>query len=172
MTPWLQHTRLPCSSLSPRVCSNTRPLSQWCHPTITSSVAPFSCLQSSPYRLGVNFISTLQMKKLLRVPQLQSWGQNCEPQEVWLPSLDSNQYPTATSYTVSLPKKPLICAVWDSKSLARSQLWSCPNLDVPVVTFPFFFFFFYFEAHLVQIIDLYYLKDISHSECCKIHEQN
>ena len=32
----LQHTRLPCPSLSPRVCSNSCPLSRWCHPTITS----------------------------------------------------------------------------------------------------------------------------------------
>ena len=38
----LQHARLSCSSLSPRVCSNSCPLSQWCHPTISSSVAPFS----------------------------------------------------------------------------------------------------------------------------------
>ena len=45
----LQHTRLPCPSLSPRVCSNSCPLSQWCHPTISSSVVPFSsCLQSFP----------------------------------------------------------------------------------------------------------------------------
>ena len=35
--------------LSPRVCSNSYPLSQWCHPTISSSVVPFSfCLQSFP----------------------------------------------------------------------------------------------------------------------------
>ena len=45
----LQHTRLPCPSISPRVCLNSCPLSQWCHPTISSSVAPFSsCLQSFP----------------------------------------------------------------------------------------------------------------------------
>ena len=45
----LQHARLPCPSLSPRVCSNSRPSSQWCHPTISSSVVPFSsCLQSFP----------------------------------------------------------------------------------------------------------------------------
>ena len=45
----LQHTRLPCPSLSPWVCSNSRPLSQWCHPIISSSVAPFSsCPQSFP----------------------------------------------------------------------------------------------------------------------------
>ena len=43
---WLQHTRLPCPSLSPGVCSNSRPLIWWCHPTISSSVAPSSsCLQ-------------------------------------------------------------------------------------------------------------------------------
>ena len=43
----LQHARLPCPSLAPWVCSNSCPLSQWCHPTILSSVAPFSsCSQS------------------------------------------------------------------------------------------------------------------------------
>ena len=45
----LQYTRLPCPSLSPRVCSNSCPLSQWRHPTISSSVTPFSsCPQSFP----------------------------------------------------------------------------------------------------------------------------
>ena len=41
------HARLPCPSPSPRACSNSFPLSQWCHPTISSSVVPFSsCFQS------------------------------------------------------------------------------------------------------------------------------
>ena len=46
----MQHARLPCPSLSPRVCSNSCPLSQWHHPTISSSVTSFSssCLQSFP----------------------------------------------------------------------------------------------------------------------------
>ena len=45
----LQHARLPCPSLSPRVCSNSCPLSPWCHLTISSSVTPFfSCPQSFP----------------------------------------------------------------------------------------------------------------------------
>ena len=43
----LQHPRLPCPSLSPRVCSNSCPLSQWCHPTISSSVAPLSSYSQS-----------------------------------------------------------------------------------------------------------------------------
>ena len=45
----LQHARLPCLSLSPGVCSNSCPLSQWHHATISSSVASFSsCPQSFP----------------------------------------------------------------------------------------------------------------------------
>ena len=45
----LQHTRIPCPSLSPELYSNSCPLVQWCHPTISSSVVPFSnCLQSFP----------------------------------------------------------------------------------------------------------------------------
>ena len=44
-----QHTRPPCPSPTPGVYSNSCPLSQWCHPTISSSVVPFSsCLQSFP----------------------------------------------------------------------------------------------------------------------------
>ena len=38
----LQHARLPCPSLTPRVYSNSCPSCQWCHPTISSSVIPFS----------------------------------------------------------------------------------------------------------------------------------
>ena len=44
----LQHTRPPCPSPTARIYSNSCPLSHWCHPTISSSVAPFSCLQSFP----------------------------------------------------------------------------------------------------------------------------
>ena len=44
-----QHTRLPCASPSPGASSNSCPLSWWCHPTILSSIVPFSsCLQSFP----------------------------------------------------------------------------------------------------------------------------
>ena len=45
----LQDTSLPCPSLSPGVCSDSCPLSRWCHPTISTSVSPFfSCPQSFP----------------------------------------------------------------------------------------------------------------------------
>ena len=49
VTPWTVVARLPCPSPSPRVCSNLYPLSWSCHPTISSSVIPFSfCFQSFP----------------------------------------------------------------------------------------------------------------------------
>ena len=46
MSSSLQHTRLPCPSLSPRVCSSSCPLSRWCHPTISSTVTPYFSLSS------------------------------------------------------------------------------------------------------------------------------
>ena len=59
----LQHNRLHCSLLSPGICANSCPLSQWCRPTISSSVTPFfSCPQSFPE------------SKSFPVNQLFSWG--------------------------------------------------------------------------------------------------
>ena len=61
----LQHTRLPCTSLSPRACSNSCPMSQWCHPTVSSSVLPFSAyllsfLASRSFLMSQLFISGVQ----------------------------------------------------------------------------------------------------------------
>ena len=48
-TPRMHHARPPCPSTTPGVHSDSRPSSQWCHPTISSSVVPFSsCPQSLP----------------------------------------------------------------------------------------------------------------------------
>ena len=45
----LQHARVPCPSPTPGACSNSCPSSWWCHPTISSSVIPFSsCFQPFP----------------------------------------------------------------------------------------------------------------------------
>ena len=49
VSPWTAAHQASCPSLSPGVCSNSCPSSQWCHPTISSSATPFfSCLQSFP----------------------------------------------------------------------------------------------------------------------------
>ena len=58
----LQHARPPCLSPTPRVYSDSCPLSRWCHPTISSSVTPFSShLQSFPtsrsFQMGQFFAS-------------------------------------------------------------------------------------------------------------------
>ena len=55
----LQHARLPCPSLSPGACSNSCPLSWWCHPTISSSVVPFcSCHPSFPTSRCFQWVSS------------------------------------------------------------------------------------------------------------------
>ena len=46
VTPCTEHTRLPCPSVTPGACSNSCPSSWWYHPTISSSIISFSCLQS------------------------------------------------------------------------------------------------------------------------------
>ena len=48
MTPWTAAHQASLSITNSRACSNSCPLSQWCHPIILSSVVPFSCLQSFP----------------------------------------------------------------------------------------------------------------------------
>ena len=74
-TQELQHTRLPCPSLCPRACSNSCPLSQGCHLTVSSSVAPFSsCPQSSPAS-GASNESVL----LIRWPKYWSFSFNISP---------------------------------------------------------------------------------------------
>ena len=70
----LQLARLPCPSLSPRACSNSGPLSWWCHPTISSSVIPFSsCLQSFP--MSGSYESAL----LIRWPKYWSFSFSISP---------------------------------------------------------------------------------------------
>ena len=65
----LQHVRLPCLSLSPRVCSNSCPLRWWCHWTISSSVTPFSsCPQSFPASRFFQWVGSLhQVAKVIGV---------------------------------------------------------------------------------------------------------
>ena len=55
----LQHTRPPCPSPSPGVCSSSCPLNEWCRPTISSSVALFSCLSLSQHQSPFQWISSL-----------------------------------------------------------------------------------------------------------------
>ena len=72
----LQRTSLPCPSPSPRACSNPCPLSQWCHPTVSSSVLPFSSYLQSILASGLfQWVgSSYQVAKVLELqPQHQSF---------------------------------------------------------------------------------------------------
>ena len=67
----LQHIRLPCPSPTPTACSNSCPLSQWCHLTIASSVVPFSFCPLSRHQSLVQWVSSShQVAKVLKL-QLQ-----------------------------------------------------------------------------------------------------
>ena len=67
----LQHARLPCTSPTPRVYPNSCPLSQWCHPTISSSVVTFNVSQHQGLFQRVG--TWHQVAKVLE-PQLQLWS--------------------------------------------------------------------------------------------------
>ena len=108
----LQHTRLPCTSLSPRVCSNSCPLSQWCHPTISSSVALFSSLISPSIKVFSNgpalLIKWPKYWSFSISPSNEYWGlcslcitQNAYLKDVW----DWNQANTLLTKPCSLEKR-------------------------------------------------------------------
>ena len=61
----LQHARPPCPSQTPGVYSNSGPLSRWCHPTISSSVTPFSRLQPFPASGSFPMSQFLEMLNIL-----------------------------------------------------------------------------------------------------------
>ena len=90
----LQHARPPCSSLCPGVCSNSCPLSQWYHPTISSSVAPFSsCPSSTHYVLGIvlivisvnqyNYLRRHYYFSILLMRKRQKRGENHPQGKIW-----------------------------------------------------------------------------------------
>ena len=81
----LQHNRPPCPSPTPRVYPHSRPLSQWCHPVISSSVVPFSsCPQSFP----ASFVSNESALRI-RWPKYWSFSFNISP---------SNEHPGPISF--------------------------------------------------------------------------
>ena len=84
-----QHARPPCPSPTPRVYSNSCPLSCWCHPTISSSVFPFSsCPQSCPASGLFKWVSSLyQVAKVLEL-QLQNQSYQWTPRTDLLYRMD------------------------------------------------------------------------------------
>ena len=111
----LQHARLPCPSLSPGVCSNSCPLSWWYHPTISSSVVPFSsCLQSFPAS-GSFPVSQL----------FTSGGQSigASASALVLPMNIQNWFPLGWTYWISLMSKGL-SKVFYNTTVQKHQFFS------------------------------------------------
>ena len=93
----LQHARLPCSSPTPRACSNSCPLSQRCHPNISSSVIPFSSyLQSFPAS------GSFQMSQFFT-----SGGQSIGASASFLPMNIQDWFPLELTGLISLQSKGL-----------------------------------------------------------------
>ena len=121
----LQQARLSCPSLSPWVCSNSCPLSWWHHPTISSSVVLFSCLQSYPasrsfpmshlFTSGGQIIGAWASASVLPM-NIQSWfswiGQTpCSPKDSQESS--PSQFENIDSLVFSLRYGPTLASIHD-----------------------------------------------------------
>ena len=112
----LQHARLPCPSLSPRVCSNSCPLSRWCHPTISSSGALFSsCSRSSPKS------RSFPMSWLLA-----SGDQSIRASASVLPVKTQGWFPLELTDLISLLSKGLL-RIFSSTTVWKHQLFSAQS---------------------------------------------
>ena len=107
----LQHARPPCPSLTPRSYANLCPLSWWCHPTISSSVIPFSsCPQSFP--TSGSFLMTWLFA---------SGGQNMGASASVLPMNIQDWFPLGLTGLVSLQSKGL-SRVFSNTTVQKHQL--------------------------------------------------
>ena len=114
-TPLLQHTRPPCPLPTLSLYSNSCPLSQWCHPAISSSFIPFSsCLQSFP-ALGSFPVSQF----------FPSGGQSIglSASTSVLPMNIQNRYPLGWTGWISLQSKGL-ARVFSNTTVQKHQLFS------------------------------------------------
>ena len=126
----MQHTRLPCPSLSPWVCSNSCPLSQWCHPTISSSVIPFSsCPQSFPasgsFPVSQIFVSggqSIGASASVLQMDIQSWFP-CRPGNSQESSL-APQFKSINSSVVSLLYGTTLTSVHDYYKSCSLIIWT------------------------------------------------
>ena len=144
----LQHTRLPCPSLSPRVCSNSCPLSRWCHPTTSSSVATSSsCLQSFHFRVFPN-----ELALHIRWPKYWSFSFSKGP---------SSEYSGLTSFRIDWFDPP--CNPRDSQeSSPAPQFESISSSLLSLLYYPTLTSIHdYWKNHSSDYMDLCWQSDVS-----------
>ena len=107
----LQQASLPCLPFSPRACSNSCPLSGWCHPTISSSVSPFSSCPQSFAASGSFSMSWLF------VPGSQNIGASAS---IFMPS---NEYSGLISFRIALER-------WECWRGSINIMCSCHSLTL------------------------------------------
>ena len=108
----LQHTRLPCPSPTPGACWNSCPLGRWCHPTISSSLVPFSsCLQSFPAS-GSSLMSQF----------FTSGGQGTGASDSVLPMNSQDWFPLGLTGLISLHSKGLSRAFSNTTTTSSKTL--------------------------------------------------
>ena len=128
VTPWTTAHQASLSSPSPGTCSNSRPLSWWCHPTLSSSVVPFSCLQSFPASGSFQWVSSSnRVAKVLEFqPHHQSFqwtpradllqnglvGSPCSPKD-FQESSPTPQFKSINSLVLSLLHSPTLTSIYD-----------------------------------------------------------
>ena len=124
-----QHNRPPCPSPTPGVPSDLRPSSQWCHPTISSSVVPFSsCPQSLPASVFSNE-STLRM----RWPKYWSFSFSIIPSKE-IPGLISFRMDWLDCLAVQGTLKSLLQHHSSKASILRRSAFFTVQLSHPYVT--------------------------------------
>ena len=122
----LQHASLLCPSPTPVVYSNSCPFSRWCHPTVSSSVIPFSsCLQSFPAS------GSFQMSQLFA-----SGGQSIGVSASVLPMSIQEWFPLRWTSWISLQSKGLSSVVLQHYSSKASNLW-CSALFIVQLSHPY-----------------------------------
>ena len=142
----LQDARLPCPSLSPRVCLNSCPLCGWCHPTISFSVAPFLLPSIFP---GIGLFpneSTLH----IRWPKYWSF---------WI----------SPSKWISWVDLPYDCMVWfpcsprDSQESSPAPQFESTNSSVLSLLYDptLISIYDYWEKHSFDYTDLHWQSDVS-----------
>ena len=147
LTHRLLHAKLLCHSISPGVCSNSSPLSQWCCLTISSSAAPFSAfnfslasgsfpmsqlLPSGGQSIGASVSVSTSVLPIFKVDFLKDWliWSPCSPRD----SQDSSpawQFESFNSSALSLLYSPALTSIpdyWKNHSFEHMEL--CQQSDV------------------------------------------
>ena len=141
----LQHTRLPCPSPTPRTCSDSCPSNGWCHPTISSSVIPFSsCLQSFPISgsfpmshfftshgqtIGVSASASV-LPRILRTDLLWDWlvWSPCSPRDSQ-ESSPTPQFKSINSSVLSLLYGPTLTSTHEKPCFDYTDLCQQSNVS-------------------------------------------